>query len=94
MDASGRTTGVTEGIVRVLKFDVVGVEYDNGMVRVDDVLVIKGTSGSFSKVGDSGSAIVDPQGRVVGLLFGGSDDVTYAIPIRRVLNRFEAEIAL
>jgi hypothetical protein len=90
---SGRTTGLTEGIVRVVNFDVFNVEYDQGMVRVDDVIVIEGTAGSFSRPGDSGSAIVDPQGRVVALLFAGSPQVTYAIPIPRVLRRLGIRIA-
>jgi hypothetical protein len=90
---SGRTTGLTEGIVRVVNFDLFNVEYDQGMVRVDDVVVIEGTAGSFSSQGDSGSAIVDPQGRVVALLFAGSPQVTYAIPIPRVLRRLGVRIA-
>jgi len=90
---SGRTTGVTEGIVRAVQFDVFNVVYEQGTVRMDDVMVIEGVKGSFSRPGDSGSAIVDAQGRVVGLLFAGSDTVTFAIPIRRVLQRFRVDIA-
>jgi S1-C subfamily serine protease len=90
---SGRTTGLTEGIVRIIHFDVFDVEYDQGYVRVEDVLVIEGISGSFSQPGDSGSAIVDPKGRVVALLFAGSPQVTFAIPIRRVLRRLGVRIA-
>ena len=90
---SGRTTGLTEGIVRVVRFDIFDVQYDQGMVRVDDVMVIENTAGPFSRPGDSGSAIVDTQGRVIGLLFAGSDVVTFAIPIRRVLRRFKLRVA-
>ncbi len=90
---SGRTTGLTEGIIRVLNFDVVGVQYDQGLVRVDDVIVIEGTDGPFSKPGDSGSAIVDPRGRVVALLFAGSPAVTFAVPILRVLRRLGVRVA-
>ena len=90
---SGRTTGLTEGIVRIVRFDVFDVQYDQGMVRVDDVMVIENTAGAFSRPGDSGSAIVDTQGRVIGLLFAGSDVVTFAIPIRRVLRRFKLRVA-
>ena len=90
---SGRTTGLTEGVVREMNFDVFNISYEQGMVRVDDVIVIRGTSGSFSKPGDSGSAIVDPQGRVVALLFAGSEMVTFAIPINRVLRRLKLRIA-
>lgn len=90
---SGRTTGLTEGVVRVVNFDVFSVQYDQGLVRVDDVIVIEGIAGPFSKPGDSGSAIVDPQGRVVALLFAGSDVVTFAIPIHRILRRLKVHIA-
>ena len=90
---SGRTTGVTEGIIRSVQFDVFNVVYEQGTVRMDDVMVIEGVRGSFSRPGDSGSAIVDPQGNVVGLLFAGSDTVTFAIPIRRVLQRLRVSIA-
>jgi len=90
---SGRTTGVTEGIVRAVRFDVFNVRYDQGPLRMDDVMVIEGVNGSFSRPGDSGSAIVDVGGRVVGLLFAGSDVVTFAIPIRRVLRRLGVRIA-
>lgn len=90
---SGRTTGLTEGIVRAVNFDVVGVRYDQGLVRIDDIIVIRGVTGPFSKPGDSGSAIADPQGRVVALLFGGSDVVTFAIPIGRILRRLGVRIA-
>lgn len=90
---SGRTTGLTEGIIRVVNFDIFNIQYDQGMVRVDNVIVIEGVSGPFSKPGDSGSAIVDHQGRVVALLFAGTDVVTFAIPIRRILRRFRVRIA-
>ncbi|MGH7527186.1 MAG: trypsin-like serine protease [Gemmatimonadales bacterium] len=90
---SGRTTGLTEGVVRAVNFDVQNIQYDQGFVRVDDVMVIEGMAGSFSRPGDSGSAIVDAAGRVVGLLFAGSPAVTFAIPIQRILRRFRIRIA-
>lgn len=90
---SGRTSGLTEGIVRAVQFDVFNVEYDGGMVRVDDCIVIEGTNGSFSRPGDSGSVVVDAAGKVVALLFAGSDVATFATPIRRVLRRFRVRIA-
>ena len=90
---SGRTTGLTEGIVRVVHFDVFGVQYGQGFVRVDDVVVIEGIGGPFSQPGDSGSAILDPRGRVVTLLFAGSEVVTFALPIGRVLRRLGVRIA-
>jgi S1-C subfamily serine protease len=55
-------------------------------------MVIENTAGPFSRPGDSGSAIVDMQGRLIGLLFAGSDEVTFAIPIRRILRRFKLRV--
>lgn len=89
---SGRTTGLTEGVIRAVRFDVFNIEYDQGMVRMDDVVVIEGVGGAFSRPGDSGSAVVDAGGRVVALLFAGSDLVTFAIPIRRVLRRLRVRL--
>ena len=90
---SGRTTGLTEGVIRIVNFDVVNIQYDAGMVRVDNVIVVEGIDGSFSAPGDSGSAILDQDGKVVALLFAGSTAVTFAIPIRRILRRFKMRIA-
>ncbi len=90
---AGRTTGVTEGVVRTVHFDAFNIRYDQGVVRMDDVMVIEGVHGAFSRPGDSGSAIVDSQGRVVSLLFAGSDTVTFAIPIQRILRGLGARLA-
>jgi hypothetical protein len=88
----GRTTGLTEGIVRAVRFDVTGVEYEQGMVRVDDVVVIEGARGKFSDAGDSGSAILDGKGRLVALLFAGSPRVTFAIPMPRIFKRLRLRL--
>ncbi|KAM6489864.1 hypothetical protein JOM56_013416, partial [Amanita muscaria] len=47
--------------------------------------------GAFYTLGDSGSIIADPMGRIVGLLTGGSGqtdstDVTYATPFYWLLD--------
>lgn len=76
-----------------MQFDVFNVVYDQGPVRMDNVMVIEGVNGKFSRPGDSGSAIVDSQGKVVGLLFAGSDTVTFAIPILRMLRDLRIDIA-
>ena len=89
---SGRTTGLTEGIIRATRFDLWHMQFDQGPVRVDDVLTIEGIGGQFSKSGDSGSAIVNDDDRVVGLLFGGYGNIDYAVPIGRILRRFGVRI--
>jgi len=75
---SGRTTGVTTG--EILQIDVtVDVQYGAGRVaRFTDQLV----AGAMSQGGDSGSAVLDEQNRLTGLLFAGSDNTT-------IINRIE-----
>ena len=85
---SGRTTGLTSG--EIMQVDVtVNVQYGEGRIaRFTDQLM----AGAMSQVGDSGSAVVDDQNRLVGLLFAGSDQSTI---INRIENVFTAlEISL
>ena len=89
---SGRTTGLTEGIVRVLNLELLHIEYDHGMVRMAGVFAVEGINGWFSGAGDSGSAVVDGTGRVVGLLFAGSDAQSFVIPVQRILRRFKMRV--
>jgi hypothetical protein len=75
---SGRTTGLTTG--EILQVDVtVNVEYGAGRIaQFTDQLL----AGAMSQGGDSGSAVLDDQKRLTGLLFAGSDNTT-------IINRIE-----
>jgi hypothetical protein len=75
---SGRTTGLTTG--EILQVDVTAnVQYGEGRIaRFSDQLL----AGPMSQGGDSGSAVLDDQDRLVGLLFAGSDNST-------IINRIE-----
>jgi hypothetical protein len=75
---SGRTTGLTTG--EIAQIDVtVDVQYGPGQIaRFTDQLL----AGAMSQGGDSGSAVLDDQNRLVGLLFAGSDTTT-------IINRIE-----
>lgn len=79
---SGRTTGLTTG--KVDQVDVtVRVQYgDKVAVFVDQIM-----AGAMSQGGDSGSAVLDANKNVVGLLFAGSETTT-------IINRFENVIRL
>lgn len=80
---SGRTTGYTEG--QIQQIDVtVNVQYGGGRIaQFRDQLM----AGAMSQGGDSGSAVLDEQNRLVGLLFAGSDQSTI---INRIENVFSA----
>lgn len=80
---SGRTTGLTTG--EILQVDVtVDVQYDaDKIVRFTDQLM----AGAMSQGGDSGSAVLTDDKKLVGLLFAGSDTTTI---INRIENVFSA----
>lgn len=75
---SGRTTGFTQG--EIVQVDVTAnVQYGAGRVaRFTDQLM----AGPMSQGGDSGSAVLDADDRLVGLLFAGSPNST-------IINRIE-----
>jgi hypothetical protein len=79
---SGRTTGLTTG--EVLQTDVtVDVSYGTGRTaRFTDQLL----AGPMSQGGDSGSAVLDGENRLVGLLFAGSDNSTIVNRIGHVFS--------
>lgn len=75
---TGRTTELTSG--EILQVNVtVNVQYGAGQVAIfEDQLL----AGAMSAGGDSGSAVIDDKGRIIGLLFAGSDSAT-------IINRIE-----
>ncbi|MHA6644079.1 trypsin-like peptidase domain-containing protein [Mesorhizobium sp. A623] len=71
---TGRTTRHTRGRVRAVNVNNYLVDVGVGVARFDGQVVIETdmTRQPFSRPGDSGSLIVDEEGRPVGLLFAGS----------------------
>ncbi len=82
---SGRTTGFTTG--EITQVDVtVNVQYGPGQTaRFTDQLL----AGPMSQGGDSGSAVLDEQNRLVGLLFAGSENSTVINRIEHVFSALE-----
>ena len=75
---SGRTTGFTTGEIQQINVTV-NVQYGAGRIaRFTDQLM----AGPMSQGGDSGSAVLDDNNNLVGLLFAGSDQST-------IMNRIE-----
>ncbi|MFB0538148.1 MAG: hypothetical protein ACETWR_24565 [Anaerolineae bacterium] len=87
---SGRTTGFTTD--RIIQIDAtVQVSYGNaGVATFTDQFV----AGAMSSGGDSGSAVLDEEDYVVGLLFGGSPNTTIITPIQFVLDALGITIAI
>jgi hypothetical protein len=97
----GRTTGLTRGRVSAFELDQLVVSYDAGHLRFDDQIEVDGEGATpFSQGGDSGALVFTAHGReAVALVFAGSDQggrsgqgLTYANPLRRVLDALKAEL--
>jgi hypothetical protein len=85
---TGRTTGHTTGTITQIDATV-RIDYYGPAAVFDGQLI----ASPMSQPGDSGSAILDEERRMVGLLFAGSDAATIMNPIGDVLSALDVEIA-
>jgi hypothetical protein len=91
---SGRTTGVTRGIVTAVGVNGVQVNYGTETNPIlatfnDTIEVVAEENPSFSLPGDSGSVILDRQtGRPIALLFAGDGHTTTACSFAGVCRHF------
>jgi hypothetical protein len=102
----GRSTGPRHGFVTGANLDALTIQYAEGPIQVlaqfAGFFEIEGYKGRpFSEPGDSGSVVVDRSGKVIGLVFAGTQTgstanraLTYAIPIRPILDALQIEILL
>ncbi|HEX3126092.1 MAG TPA: hypothetical protein VH394_02085, partial [Thermoanaerobaculia bacterium] len=90
----GRTTGLTYGEIKKTATIVGPIPYPGiGTCWFRNAFEIRGLGGTlFSNNGDSGSAILNQDGEVIGLLFAGNGDRTYACPIDSVLSAMEFQV--
>jgi hypothetical protein len=83
----GRTTGYTTG--QITQVDVtVSVDYGGKVAAYRNQLM----AGALSQGGDSGSAVLDMNKRVVGLLFAGSNTTTIMNPFQAVLDALQVQL--
>lgn len=86
---TGRTSGYTRGTITQID-TTVRIDYDGPSALFSGQLV----ANPMSQRGDSGSAVLDMDGRVVGLLFAGSDAATIVNPIQVVLSALNVEVVI
>ena len=85
---SGRTTGYTTGTIQQIDVTV-NVQFDEGRVaQFTDQLI----AGDMSQGGDSGSAVLDMDNNIVGLLFAGSDTTTIMNRVQNVFNALNVTV--
>jgi hypothetical protein len=84
---SGRTTGLTTD--QITQLDVtVSVLYGTQIAVFKNQLM----AGAMSQGGDSGSAVLDMNKQVIGLLFAGSTTTTIMNPIQLVLDALQVQV--
>jgi len=86
---SGRTTSYTEG--QIIQIDVTTSVMYNGRAATFNGQLM---AGGMSAPGDSGSAVLDSENYVVGLLYAGSGAATMINPIDKVLQALNVEIVV
>jgi hypothetical protein len=88
LQKSGRTTGLTTGSVQQIDVTV-RVSYGTNKTAtfVDQLM-----AGAMSQGGDSGSAVLNDQKQLVGLLFAGSDTTTIINRIQNVLQALQVTL--
>jgi hypothetical protein len=86
---TGRTTGHTQDTITQIDATL-RIDYGGQSALFTGQLV----AGGMSKPGDSGSAVLDMDRRVVGLLFAGSEVTTIINPIDEVLSALNVEVAV
>lgn len=84
----GRTTGLRDGSVHDINYSGRTPDGWNFFGQ----LYIVASGWPFAEPGDSGSAVVDSNGRIVGLLWGGIGSIAAASPIADVLRELDIEV--
>jgi len=87
---SGRTTGVTDGVITDVSAEIDVIGYPQGTLTFQNQIVIE--NGDPSAPGDSGSLWVDGSNRVVGLNFAGSPGRAVANPIAAVIDALDIDL--
>jgi hypothetical protein len=83
----GRTSGLRWGVITSVGERVGPVTYAIGDCWFQNSFVIEGEGGRpFSEGGDSGAVVVRRTGEVVGLIYAGNGNETFACPITDVLS--------
>lgn len=85
---SGRSSGVTRGVLRAVNVSVEVALSDDAVALFEDQLLFT----RLGEAGDSGALIVDGKNHAIGLLFAGSNEATLGNPIGPILERLRVRL--
>lgn len=88
---SGYQTGQ---LINPCKSEAEHFRYDDGTFVSYEGLMVIGVPGeaTLSQKGDSGAVVFDEHHRAIGLLIGGNDQYTFALPIWSILQHARCTI--
>ncbi|MEL1246318.1 hypothetical protein AAEO56_18745 [Flavobacterium sp. DGU11] len=86
---SGRTQGMVTSAHSTIKVTYNSTEE----FEIINTIAISNNGKAISEPGDSGACVVDGKYNVLGIVVAGSSEVTYILPIRTLLSKFEVQLA-
>ena len=90
------THGITSqgkaGVIKNMYFDA-RLDYSGKPHELQNLLVLTdGYDRPVSKKGDSGAPVLDMQNNIIGIIVGGNDRCSFAIPIQTILNSLKVDL--
>jgi predicted acylesterase/phospholipase RssA len=90
---AGRTTGLSKVYVSDIDLDI-PIPVPGGQHAIySNVIGLRAAAGPPIRVGDAGAPVITTDGRLAAMVFAGSDMQAFAVPIRRVFEALQVELA-
>lgn len=88
LEMSGAKSGVRKKILLHAVDDEIPIDYfddEDNMFQMTGLLRLS----KCAQPGDSGAPVLDSKRRIVGMIVGGNDDFSFAIPIQTIINQLQ-----
>lgn len=84
----GRTTGLAEGTVMGIKVDALIAQDSTKTIRIEGLIQTTSISGP----GDSGAPVLNMRNELVGMIYAGTANYTFVMPIEPLLRAFNVKL--
>ena len=89
----GRTTGFTVGLLNVVGLQRQPIWLNEKQYHYMNILAVKARKGApFSRAGDSGALVYTKDGWALGLVIGGTDELSFVTPLDACLETMQATL--